>query len=440
MSPKTKTKRPAAPAAKTPRQPAPRAAGRTFRLAAEPRLLPLVEALLTAQGFVFEPEPFSPLCRRTVEEPFPLGASLAARFGFIYILDRSSCLPPICLNPPPGAVILDMCASPGSKTSHLSSLTGPGGAVLACEPNPSRHETLRANLTRLNCANTVTHKGQAQRLALPAGLFDHILLDPPCSGWGTLDKNPKAAAIWREDKTAPLVHLQKELLAEACRLLKPGGSLVFSTCTTNVAENEDQVRHALDHLPLALSPLAPPAGFAFHDPARPELEGVLRVDESQSQAQGFFIARFTRLDRDAWPMPEYPKGPPDGSLPLPLDEPWMQASRLGPGCLSPVGGRTWCFEPLPLLDLLPRHFARRGIPLYTGNGDDLRPLPGARCLLPEYSPETGVQLDLDDIGRLLAGQSLDNPLPDCPHPGIHHQGLPLGFATAKGKRLLWSGN
>ncbi|MDE6733912.1 MAG: RsmB/NOP family class I SAM-dependent RNA methyltransferase, partial [Desulfovibrio sp.] len=107
------------------------APGRSFRLVCAPCAIPRVEALLRAQGYAFEPEPFSPFCRRLVAEPVPLGRSLAAFFGYIYIQDRSSMLPPLALAPGAGGCALDMCASPGSKSGFLAQLVGEGGFVLA---------------------------------------------------------------------------------------------------------------------------------------------------------------------------------------------------------------------------------------------------------------------------------------------------------------------
>ena len=103
---------------------------RSFRLVCAPEQTPLVEALLAAEGFAFEPEPFSPLARRLVAEPFPLGRSQAAFWGLVYIQDRSSMLPPLALAPAPGEAVLDMCASPGSKTGLLAQLVGGAGLVL----------------------------------------------------------------------------------------------------------------------------------------------------------------------------------------------------------------------------------------------------------------------------------------------------------------------
>ena len=109
---------------KTSETPAPATAGRSFRLLCSPEEMPRVEALLQAQGYRFEPEPFSPFCRRLLDEPRPLGASLAAFFGYIYIQDRSSMLPPLALDPAAGGSVLDICASPGSKTGFLAQAGG----------------------------------------------------------------------------------------------------------------------------------------------------------------------------------------------------------------------------------------------------------------------------------------------------------------------------
>jgi 16S rRNA (cytosine1407-C5)-methyltransferase len=263
---------------------------RSFRLVCDGPEIPLVEDLLRSQGFCFEPEPFSPWCRVLAREPFPLGASLAARFGLLYIQDRSSMLPPLALAPEAGAAVLDMCASPGGKTSFLAQLTGLCGYVLGNEPSADRLATLRQNLARLNLPQAVATGMKGQDLPLPDGSLGAILLDPPCSGWGTAEKNPKVLTLWKPGKAAPLIALQRELLAKAARLLGPGGRMLYSTCTTNVAENEDQALWAREELGLEIAPIPPFAGFSFHDPERPGAEGTLRVDGEGSEAQGFYLA------------------------------------------------------------------------------------------------------------------------------------------------------
>ena len=267
-------------------------AARSFRIVCEDRHTTAVEALLRAQGYAFEPEPFSPLCRRLLAEPRPLGSSLAAFFGYIYIQDRSSMLPPVALAPAVGASVLDMCASPGSKTGFLAQLVGRTGFVLGNEPSPTRLGTLRANLHQCNLiqAGTCLYSGDA--LPLHPGSWNAILLDPPCSGWGTAEKHPQVLKLWQGDKLDSLTSLQQRLLRHAAHLLAPGGSLVYSTCTTNVAENEDQVRFAEQELGLVRDHLAPIPGFVWEE--MPGGEGTLRVDGARSQAQGFYVARLRK--------------------------------------------------------------------------------------------------------------------------------------------------
>ena len=144
-------------------------AARSFRIVCKNTHTASVEALLRAQGYEFEAEPFSPLCRRLVAEPRPLGSSLAAFFGYIYIQDRSSMLPPLALAPAAGSAVLDMCASPGSKTGFLAQLVGRTGFVLGNEPSPSRLATLRANLHQCGFIHTGTCSYSGDALPLRPG-------------------------------------------------------------------------------------------------------------------------------------------------------------------------------------------------------------------------------------------------------------------------------
>ena len=197
---------------------------RSFRITVPEPAQSGVAALLEEEGFRFEPEPFSACCRRLTAEPRPLGSSLAAFFGLIYIQDRSS--------------MLHMCASPGSKTGFLAQLVGPGGFVLANEVSHSRLFTLRQNLRVCNFLQAGTCSYEGQNIPLAPGSLRYIQLDPPCSGWGTAVKNPKVMALWHDDKVKPLIGLQRLLLRRAAELLAPGGVVVYSTCTTNSGENE----------------------------------------------------------------------------------------------------------------------------------------------------------------------------------------------------------
>ncbi len=268
---------------------------RTFRIVNKPHHHNFVKEILAKQGFVFEQEPFYENAYKLLEEPFPLGRSLPAIFGLIYIQDKSSMIPPLVLNPDSG-MILDMCSSPGSKTSMLAQILGHNGLIVANEPNSSRLANLRRNLLTMNIAQVVTCCYNGENLKFEDHSFDYIMLDPPCSGWGTTDKNPNVLKLWKGEKVNPLIKLQQALLKEASRLLKAGGKVVYSTCTTNVQENEDQVRYAREELGLISTPVEEVPGFTYNSPAYSDISGVLCVNEKESDAQGFFISAFRQRD------------------------------------------------------------------------------------------------------------------------------------------------
>ncbi|MEF2231639.1 MAG: RsmB/NOP family class I SAM-dependent RNA methyltransferase [Pseudodesulfovibrio sp.] len=418
---------------------------RSFRLTCSAAQIPRAEALLRAQGFAFEPEPFFPLARRLTGEPFALGESLAARFGHIYIQDRSSMLPPLALDPEPGAAVLDMCAAPGSKTGLLAGLVGKDGFVLGIEPSADRIGTLRANLRRTGCANTATVKAQSQDLSLPEGAWRHIQLDPPCSGWGTADKHPKVMELWDQSRTGPLVALQRTLLAKAASLLAPGGALLYSTCTTHVEENEAQVAWALDALDLELEPLAPPPGFTFAAPLRPGMDGVLRVAE-ESEGQGFFLARLRKKGGACAPV-----GRPALAASLPgqrLDVRRLAGcagldwAALPPGEVHEFGGKVY-FLHREALARIPADLRWQGFALgkLAGKGEraTFRPDGQARLLIPA-SGKGADRLDVGDVAvleRLLSGQSLDFRPGEGP-VALSYGGLPLAWLSRKGKRLVLS--
>lgn len=397
-----------------------------------------MDGLLREQGFAFEVLPFYERGRALVDEPFPLGASLAARFGRIYIQDRSSMLPPLALNaarPLEGGLVLDMCASPGSKTGLLAQLAGPRGLVLANEPQSERLGVLRQNLAQQSLLNTATCCHPGERLDLPEGHFTHVLLDPPCSGWGTSERHPKVMKLWQGDKVEPLIRLQRDLLRKAASLLAPGGALAYSTCTTNPRENEDQARLALE-LGLELVPTPAFPGFAFAALDDPALDGCLLVDEELSQAQGFFVAVFRKPGPAADPEPGEPEALPGEALGVEgLAEAGLDPTLLPPGELMAFGQKGYFLHELTRGNL-PRALRWQGAPLGKANRGFLRPSPRLWSLIPPEAP--GLRLErASELEALFSGRELRL---DAPPPGraLFFRDLPLGLARITGARVLWS--
>lgn len=424
-------------------------AGRSFRLVCPACRIPQVEELLRAQGYEFEPEPFSPWCRRLLAEPRPLGASLAAFFGYIYIQDRSSMLPPLALAPAEGAAVLDMCASPGSKTGFLAQLVGPEGFVLGNEPSRARLATLRANLHACNWPHAATCSYEGQALPLTPESWDWIQLDPPCSGWGTVEKNPQVLTLWQGDKVKTLVGLQQMLLAHAARLLRPGGRLVYSTCTTNDEENEAQVRYAEEELGLRRLPLEPFDGFVWEN--RPGGEGTLRVNGEKSGAQGFYVALFTKDASAA--CDDARDGAAEGKTRAAADwratgRPFARERLRGP-CFDPdllppgdvmLFGDQLRLVP-PQADVIPPACRWQGGLLGRIGKRGFVPAPRLRLYLPGAAGDAPagdaalVLEDVDDITALLNGQSRRTGLAGT-EAALWWRNLPLGRVALKQGRVL----
>ncbi|AGW12903.1 NOL1/NOP2/SUN domain family protein [Megalodesulfovibrio gigas] len=431
-------------------QPDTDAPGRTFRFVGPAQERAAVAELLAAEGLAWESLPLHPVAARALTEPIPLGRTLAARFGRIYIQDASSMLPPVVLAPPPGAMVLDMCSSPGSKTGLLSELVGPAGCVVANEPNPERLATLRRTLLETQRLNVVTCRHEGQSLPLAEGFFTHIQCDPPCSGWGTVEKHPKVAALWRGDKVAPLVGLQRLLLREAARLLAPGGRLVYSTCTTNVEENERQVAWALEQLPLELVPVDPPPGFVFKTPEAPfGPRDCLLVDGEESRAQGFFLACFTKPGEMA--TVSHCPSPPPGQ---PVDADILRAAGADPDAWD---GEVYDFSgschflPRLALERLAAALRWQGVPVGRLTAKGLTMHPRAWGLIPRLQDPHGQPMpprvqaaSLAELTGLFEGRAMQ--MPETPAgkdktraAGLWYGDLALGWLHGKGSRALWTG-
>nr|XP_009671974.1 PREDICTED: putative methyltransferase NSUN6 isoform X2 [Struthio camelus australis] len=231
------------------------------------------------------------------------------------------------LNPQPGERILDMCAAPGGKTTHLATLMHDQGEVIAMDKIANKVKKIKQNaeLLQLNCIKAFCYDGtkalSVEKREDEQESFDRILLDAPCSGMG---QRPNMAYSWTLKEVTSYQPLQRKLFTVAVKLLKPGGVLVYSTCTITLSENEEQVAWALENFPcLQLQPQEPHVGgegmrgaglslvqlklLQRFDPSAVTLQGMdinslqdSREDNLISLANkdciGFFIAKFIKLN------------------------------------------------------------------------------------------------------------------------------------------------
>jgi NOL1/NOP2/sun family putative RNA methylase len=185
--------------------------------------------------------------------PYP-GNTLEFSLGYFHTQALSSALAVLALDPQPEERILDLCAAPGSKTSYLAQLMENRGLIVANEKNPGRIAGLQYNLARLGVTNVVVTKYPGEGFP-PEPLWDRVLVDAPCSGEGRHRSYQRAPLSFSDRVRKHIPHLQKRLLLAGFDRLKPGGMLLYSTCTYNPLENEAVVAHLLAHRPARLLPI-----------------------------------------------------------------------------------------------------------------------------------------------------------------------------------------
>ncbi|NOX38389.1 MAG: NOL1/NOP2/sun family putative RNA methylase [Calditrichaeota bacterium] len=260
--------------------------------------------LLKEQGFGFEPLEGLPNIYRITHQPYPIGKSLSHFVGHIYVQDVASMIPPLVLDPQPGEWVLDMSAAPGSKTTQMAAMMANQGVILANDVVMKRIRALINNLQRMGVTNTVVFKWFGEQFGNQYfEQFDRVLLDPACSGLGTLHKNPEVLSWWTPNHCIRLASSQRNLIISAIKALKPGGILTYSTCTLTPEENEEVIDFALNHFPVALEPIHLPGlktrpgltqfeGRRYH----PDLQKAVRLYSFENDTEGFFIARLRKLE------------------------------------------------------------------------------------------------------------------------------------------------
>jgi 16S rRNA (cytosine967-C5)-methyltransferase len=201
------------------------------------------------------------------------------------------------LGPRAGETVLDLCAGPGIKTGQIAARMEDRGEVASVELDEGRAAEVAAQSRRLDLHSITVFEGDATELPLPSG-FDRILLDAPCSDLGTLASRPDAR--WRKSPRTieRVAAVQEKALPAAARLLKPGGTLVYSTCTISRRENEDRIAALLEASAAGRAPKLELDDLGKLAPglASPHEPRTLQLRPDRDETTGFFISRLTRND------------------------------------------------------------------------------------------------------------------------------------------------
>jgi 16S rRNA (cytosine1407-C5)-methyltransferase len=262
-------------------------------------------------GWSGEPIPWSKGCYTVLEGLQAIRDSELFATGQVYIQNAASWLPVLALDPQSGETVLDVCAAPGGKASHIAALANNQVELTVNDNSRPRLAKLKANLARLGVENVEYTLYDATQLArkLEGGQFDKILLDAPCSGEGMMRlDNDKDFANWSTAQIKRLSQLQKWLITQAWQLLKPGGTLVYSTCTMAPEENEVVIDYLLRHvddarvdyqLPKAKLNNRVPAVLEWHDRTfNPQISGAMRLIPSP-EVEAFFVCKLIKSEHQS---------------------------------------------------------------------------------------------------------------------------------------------
>lgn len=331
--------------------------------------------------------------------------------------------------------VLDLCAAPGGKTTAALSALSEGSLLVANEVMPARAAALAENTAKWGHPATVVTSAPTDRFPLLGPLFDLIILDAPCSGEGMMRKEPVAVSQWSGRLVEGCAALQREIAADAIRALRPGGVLLYSTCTFSRQENEEMVRHfveeyGMESIGLGLERYGVPRGWSD--------EYCYRFMPHLTRGEGLFVAAL-RLPGDApsAPLPKLGKrGKPLASKGLPH---WLAeqesytpieaaggVSMLAPGLAAAV-------ERLQGARI---RILRAGVPLGTPKGRDFVPAPElalSTALRHDAFPD--VPLCRDEALRYLRRDAVTLP-PSAPRGFVtaSYGALRLGFLKNIGNR------
>jgi NOL1/NOP2/sun family putative RNA methylase len=240
-------------------------------------------------------------------EPGELGKTKEHILGYYYVQEITSMMPVLAFVPKENEIILDLCASPGSKTTQMGAKMNNSGTIIANDVTIPRIVILSANLERAGITNTIitSHDGQelCEKLKKLNINFDKILVDAPCSGEGNIRTSPSSYLEWSENMIKSFGKNQKRLASSALKILKSGGIMIYSTCTYAPEENEEVIQSLIDkykenikiekiNLPIKTRPgILEWNGKTFNK----EMKNAVRIYHHDNDLEGFFLCKIRKI-------------------------------------------------------------------------------------------------------------------------------------------------
>ena len=258
---------------------------------------------IEAKGWILKPIPW---CKEGfwIEHPDrrDVGNLFEHHIGKIYVQEAASMIPPLILNPQPNEIVLDLCAAPGSKTTQMGAMMHNTGLIIANDYKGQRLQSLGINIQRSGLTNVLISLMHGKRFY--QFQFDKILVDAPCSGTGTIRKSLKTINIWNPVMITKLAKQQKELAHRAFENLRPGGEMVYSTCSVEPEEDEGVVSYLLqtfsnaEIVKIKLPGLKTTSAITeFNGETYDQrVKYTLRIWPQDNDTEGFFIAKIKKIE------------------------------------------------------------------------------------------------------------------------------------------------
>ncbi len=362
--------------------------------------------------------------------------------GLYYLQEPSALSSASVLDAQPGEKVLDLCAAPGGKSTHLAAAMQGQGLIVCNEPIPSRAQILSRNIERMGVKNAVVTCAYPAQLAphFPA-FFDRIMVDAPCSGEGMFRRQIEAREEWQENSPRGCADRQMEILEEAAKMLAPGGRMVYSTCTFNDTENEGVLARFL-----ALHP-----EFSLVPFALPELpaadKGYLHLYPHEIRGEGHFVSLLEksadapvlaaaspaeRKNERKKGRSESQRGAQKKNAPAP-NLPDVLAPGVSLGRLHAAGDSLWALpEGIDMEQLSGLRVLRTGLLLARSEGRRLEPDHALAMALAPHEAARCAELTHGQALDYQAGEALN--LGDLPagYTLLCHQGVPLGWGKQAG--------
>ena len=373
--------------------------------------------------------------------------------GLYYLQEPSAMTPASRLPVEPGDFVLDLCAAPGGKATALGAALNDTGFLLANDISTSRARALLRNLELFGIKNMLVTDEKPARLAqrFPA-FFNKILLDAPCSGEGMFRKEEALARDWTPEKSAELSNIQKDLILKAADMLRPGGMMLYSTCTFDPKENEQVIEHLLKTYPeFRILKIAPYEGFVQGMPEvtesrDPSLADTVRIFPHKMKGEGHYLALVQKGEPCDRVKGELTGGKGKKKLPEELEEFLNDVKKEIRTDLLDIHGERVYVMPAGLPNLKGLRFLRTGLLLGELKKKRFEPSQAFAMTLKKDDYEKIVDLPLEDdrVSRYLKGETLDvDDLVEMKAKGwylVCVDGYPLGWGklangTLKNKYL-----